>query len=126
VQYLHILASKMMFQLLTLSKEARGRAIGMFQIGQKQRQVARHFGCSVKTINHLWQRFNQTETTTDRPRSVRPRVSTPREDRRIRLLHLRNRFVPATVTARNLPGCRISAQTVRNHLRSTSLRLTFF
>jgi len=94
----------------------------MLQVGQTQCQVAQHFGCSVKTINDLWQRFNQTGTTSDRPRSVRPRVTTPREDRRIRLLHLGNRFVPATVTARNLPDRRISAQTVRNRLRSTSLR----
>jgi len=103
------------------SKEARERAILMLQVGQTQRQVARHFGCSVKTINHLWQRFNQTGTTSDHPRSGRPRVTTPREDRRIRLLHFRNRFVPATVTARNLPGRRISAQTVCNRLKYTSL-----
>jgi len=102
-----------------LSKEGRERAIGMLQFGQMQREVARHFGCSVTTINHLWQRYNQT---CDRPRSGRPRVTTPREDRRIRLLHLPNRFVPATVTAENLPGRRISVQTVRNRLRFTTLR----
>jgi len=103
------------------SKEAPERAIGMLQVGQTQRQVARHFGCSVKTVNRLWQRFSQTGTTSDHPRSGTPRVTTPREDRRIRLLHLCNRFVPATVTARNLPGRRISAQTVRNRLRSSNL-----
>jgi len=105
-----------------LSKETWEWAIGMLQVGQTQRQVARHVGCSVKTINHLWQRFNQTGTTSDRPTSGRPRVTTIRADRRIRLLHLRNRFVPATVTEKKLPGRCISAQTVRNRLRSVALR----
>jgi len=108
--------------MVTLSKETRERAIGMLQVGQTQRQFARHFGCSVKTIYYLWQRFNQIETTSDRLRSGRPGVTALREDRRIRLLHLRNRFVPATVTARNLKGRHISAQTMRNRLWSTSLR----
>jgi len=50
-----------------LSNEPWERAIGMLQFGQMQRQAAWHFGCSVKTINHLWQRFNQTGTTSDHP-----------------------------------------------------------
>jgi hypothetical protein len=53
--------------------------------------------------------------TSDRPRSGRPRVTTLRQDRHIRFIHLRNRFVTAVHTARLTPGrtnVRISDQTV--------------
>ena len=58
-------------------------------------------------------------------RSGRPRETTLRQDRRIRFTHLRDRFLPATITARQTPGRhnpRISAQTVRNRLREAGLR----
>jgi len=56
-----------------LSKEDRERGFCMLQVGQPKRQVAQHFGCTVRTIHRLWHRFNQTGSTSDRPRSGRPR-----------------------------------------------------
>lgn len=47
----------------------------------------------------------------------RPRVTTPAQDRYMRLQHLRDRVRPATRTAAEIAGLhnrRISAQTVRN------------
>jgi len=61
-----------------LSKEDRERAIGMLQVGQPKHQVAQCFGCTVRSIHRLWNRFNQTGSTSDHPRSGRPRVITPR------------------------------------------------
>ncbi|XP_071110603.1 sodium/myo-inositol cotransporter-like [Haliotis cracherodii] len=56
--------------------------------------------------------------TTDRPRTGRPRVTTPAQDGHIRLFHLRHRSATATETAGRILGLRrISDQTVRNHLR---------
>jgi len=103
-----------------LSKEDRDRAICMLQVGRPKRQVAQRFGCTVRTIHRVWHRFNQTGSTSDRPRSGRLRVTTLREERYIRLSHLRDRFLCATVTARTFPGRSISAQTVR--LKSSRLR----
>lgn len=46
----------------------------------------------------------------------------PCKDRFIRLMHLRNRFIQATWTARNIPGLRnVSCRTIRNRLREANL-----
>lgn len=94
----------------------------MLHAGELQRRVAQHFGCSVKTINQLLNRFNQTGSTSGRPRSGRPRVTTARDDRRIRLLHSRNRVVTAVETTKTLFGRRVSAQTVHNRLNAYQLK----
>ena len=77
------------------------------------------------TISRLVQRLRATGRLTDRPRSGRPRVTTQRQDRRIRLVHLRNRLRTATETAREVIGThgrRVCPRTVRNRLREFDLR----
>ena len=108
-----------------MTQVQRERALGMLHAGQNFTVVAGHFGVSISTIQRLWTRVQDTGSTNDRPRSGRPRVTTMRQDRRIRVLHLRERLRPATVTAVEVRGthnARISAQTVRNRLRSAGLR----
>jgi transposase len=70
-------------------------------------------------------RLRQTGSTSDRSHSGRPRETTPRQDCHIRLIHLRDWFVPTTVTARQTQGRRnprISAQKVCNRLKAAGLR----
>ena len=110
------------FEMPRLSKENRERCVGMLQAGMSQNAVAATVGTSQKTISLLWRRFQTTGSTDDRPRSGRPRVTTPREDRQIRLLHLRNRFLTAVDSAQNALGRRISSQTVRNRLKRCGLK----
>ena len=108
-----------------LSPVQHERAIGMLHANVTPSLVVKWFGCHVRTIERLRNRFLVTGTTTYRPRSGRPRVTTPCQDRYIRMPHLRSRFRPATVTARTTPGthnARISGQTVRNHLRENGVR----
>lgn len=102
------------FEMPRLSKENRERCVGMLQADMSQNAVAATVRMSQKTISLLWRRFQTTGSTDDRPRSGRSRVTTPREDRQIRLLHLRNRFLTAVDSAQNALGRRISSQTVRN------------
>ena len=67
-------------------------------------------------------RVRATGTTSDRRRSGRARETTLRQDRRITLIHLRNRFVTTVGTAMRIPGIRnnnISDQAVRNRLRQS-------
>ena len=107
-----------------LRQNQRERAIGMLTGGMSQRRVARNLGVHVSTISRLWSRYDETGSTVDRPRAPRPRVTTPQQDRHIRLQHLRNRFLPATVTAAQTRGRhqnRISDQTVRNRLREADM-----
>ena len=100
----------------------RERAVGMVQQGASHVDVARRLGCARITITRLMQRLRQTGQTSDRPRSGRPPVTTPREDRYIRVLHLRNRTVTATSTAATALGHRISRQTVYRRLRQYGIR----
>ena len=81
-----------------LTEVQRGQALALLMQGQRQ-QVALQFGVNVSTIERLVRRLRDTVRVADRPRQERPRVTTPRQDRAIRLAHLRNRHVTATETA---------------------------
>ena len=101
-----------------LRAAARENAIGRLQAGQRQADVAHALNVSQSTINRLWNRFRQSGSTADAPRSGRPRVKTPAQDRFIRL-----RFLSAQSTVQALPGNqRISRQTVRNRFHGAGLR----
>ena len=84
-----------------LSLDQRWRAIGMLQAGCTQIRVAREIGATRSQIHRLWVRYRETSSTNDRPRPGRPRVTTLRQDRYIRIQHLRNRFRTASATAAN-------------------------
>ena len=106
-----------------LRAAARENAVGRLQAGQRQADVAHALNVSQSTISRLWNRFRQSGSTADAPRSGRPRVTTPAQDRFIRLHHLRNRFLSAQSTVQALPGNqRISRQTVRNRIHGAGLR----
>ena len=102
----------------------RERALGMLQGGIRTADVARAIHCHVCTVRRLRQRYRETGQTADRPRSSRPHVTTPAQDRYIRTSRLRDRYRMAT-TARVTPGTynpSINAQPVRNRLREAGLR----
>lgn len=108
-----------------LSLRDRERVLGQLQSGRRAGDVALDFGCHISTIYRLIERERDTGTSDDRRRSGRPRVTSERQDRYIRLTHLRQRNRPATVTARETPGRnnpRISAQTVLRGLRSAGIK----
>ena len=106
-----------------LDTATRKIAIGGLQAGESQNQVAQTLNVNQSTISRLWNIFQQTGSTNDFQRSGRPRITTPGQDRYIRVFHLRNRTVAASTTAAGIPGLRrISSQTVRNRLRQHSIR----
>ena len=97
-------------EMVLLSQLDRGRAIALILQGWSQRDVAQQFGVHESTISRLVQCLRATGRLTDRPRSGRPRVTTQRQDRRIRLVHLPNRLRAATETSREVirhtwPSC---------------------
>ena len=99
---------------------ARENAIGRLQAGQRQADVAHALNVSQSTISRLWNRFRQSGSTADAPRSGRPRVTTPAQDLFIRLRHLRNRFLSAQSNVQALPGNqRIRRQTARNRIHGS-------
>ena len=105
-----------------LSNEEQNRAIWRLDGGQSVTVVARAFGCSRQTINNLRTRLHQTGSVADRPRPGSQRVTSQREDRYIRLRHLRDRFATATSTSMEFLGWWVNAETIRNRLRTAGLR----
>ena len=99
-----------------LTAEQRNQAVGML-INTSVSNVARFFNTSRKTIRQLNNRFITTGSVKDRPRSGQPRKTTHADDRRIRTLHLRDRFRTASYTARN-SHVPISRHTIRRRLKT--------
>ena len=63
-------------------------------------------------------RLRQTGRTNDRSSNDRPCVTSQRQDRHLRLIHLRNRMITAEDTARRTPG--LDIKVVYNDLVSYS------
>lgn len=108
-----------------LSPLDRARALGQLEAGMKQRDVAARFGVSQSAIAKLKKRFRDTGDVKDKPRSGRPRVTTPQTDRYISNSVLRNRRVSARtmqsrVWARD--GRRISCDTIWRRLHQANLK----
>ena len=122
----HFYATLNFFSIMVrLTDVQRGRAIALLMQGQRQQQVANHFGVNVSTIERFVRRLRETGHLADRPRSGRPRVTSRRQDRTIRLAHLLNRHLTATETALNTVGMhnrQISPKTVGSRLREIGLR----
>ena len=99
--------------------EQRKRAIGILTAGMSARDVSRHFQRHESTISRLLNRFQQTGNVADRPRSDRPRKTTPREDRFLTTSSRRIRVLSSRKLGRllrNATGTRICDRTVRNRL----------
>ncbi len=108
-----------------LSEDQRLQAIGMLIVGRSQGEVAGIFQVNRSTIHRLRVRFQATGSTRDRQRPGQPRVTTPGQDRIIRIIHLRDRFRSTVQTARETPGRnnqRICTATVRRRLREHGIR----
>ena len=105
--------------------EQRERAIGMLTAGMYARHVARHFQRHESTISRLLNSFQLTWNVADRPRSGRPRKTTPREDRFLTTLSRRYRFLSSRKLGRllrNATGTKVCDGTVRNRLHAARLK----
>ena len=101
------------------------RAIGRLTAGMSERDVARHFQRYESTISRLVNRFQKTGTVADRPRSGRPRKTTPREDRLLTTSSRRNILLSSRELdrlLRNASGTRVCDRTVRNRLHAARLK----
>ena len=107
-----------------LNQEQRNIAIGRLQAGDEPRVVANLFGCHVSTIYRLEARQRQTGSVSDRPRSGRPRVTTPAQDRAIVRSFRRDPFQTAKEVARTTIGRHgrpIDNRTLRRRLQARGL-----
>ena len=103
----------------------RQRPVVVLKAGMSLTDVALHFNRHVSTIHRLRHRLQATGSVKDRPRSGRPRKTTPREDRFIVTSSRRIRRYSSRKLMRllrNATGTRVSDKTVRNRLRSARLK----
>ena len=110
----HLISQRLSLNMHRLNQNQRIQALTILARGDNASNVSRAFGCHRNTIIQLRQRFQQTGGVADRSRPGRPRVTNPRTDRFITLMHLRCRFQTATSSARQYG---INKQTVLRRLR---------
>ncbi|GFR67168.1 transposable element Tc1 transposase [Elysia marginata] len=108
-----------------LSEVDRHCALGLLQAGLPISEVSLRMNVNRTKIFRPRQRLHETDTMSDRPRSVRPRCTTQRQDRNLVRNHMNNRFLSASASSRQTRGRnnqRISANTVRRRLSTSGLR----
>jgi transposase len=108
-----------------LRQNDRERAMGLIQARITHQAVADHFNVSRRTISRLIIRLRQTGRRNNRPGNGRPRGTSQRQDRHLRLIHLRNCMITAEDTVHRKPALanvRISDSIVRRRLRECGLR----
>ena len=100
-----------------LTSEQRERAILMLSVVTAQPRVAELMNCHVSSIERLVRRVRDTGTTSDRPRSGRPSVTSASVVRYLRTLHPHNWFLTVTSSARNALPHPVSRRTIARRLR---------
>ena len=68
------------------------RILGMLQAGATQRYAAAQFGVKQPVVQRIWQRFLDTGSVEERPKSGRPRKKSAVDDRYIVTMSRRQRF----------------------------------
>ena len=102
-----------------LSKETRAQIVALKNEGLTHRQVSKKLNVSIAVITSTLQRLEETSSLENRPRSGRPRISTPRDDRKLLNLVRKNRMMSSTELAALwilASGAKADPRTVRNRL----------
>ena len=97
--------------------------IGRLQAGQSQNEVGRTPNINRSTISRLWNIFQQTGSSNDRPRSGIPRRATPGKDRYSRVFQPRIEPFPHQPLQSEYLDCEESARK-RQQQASTAWHLT--
>lgn len=103
----------------------RARAIAWLQDGVGKREVARRLQVSSSVIVRLHQRYQATHSVLERPRSGRPKKTTPRQDCYIQHQALQEPKATANTIRGRLRAAtnvNVSLSTVRNRLHDVGLR----
>ncbi|GFV30201.1 uncharacterized protein TNCV_96781 [Trichonephila clavipes] len=72
-----------------------GHVIGLREGGFSFRDIVERFGWNVSTMHDCWEQWSRDSTASKRPDSRWPRVTTEREDHRIRLTAVPHRTASA-------------------------------
>lgn len=106
-----------------LTVDTRKELVKLNKEGISNREIGRRLNCDEKTVRLTLQKYKKTGSVHDSPKCGRPRVTSPMEDRYIKVRSLRNRFETAPVLRKecSLVG-KCSISTVKNRLKEFKLR----
>ena len=102
-----------------LSKEIRAKIVALKSEGYSHRQIRDELNVSVGVVTSTLKRLKETTSYENRPRSGRPRVSTPRDDRNLLNLARKNSQMSSNELAAQwtlASGLKAAARTVRSRL----------
>ena len=108
----------------TVKLQERLHAVAMIHTGLSHRHVALVLNRDRRVIDRLWNRFTQTGSVTDMPRSGRPRCTSARQDRYIVTSALRQRRLNSRRLRENFrtaTNVNVSDQTIRNRLHERNI-----
>lgn len=108
-----------------LTEEQRGTIIGLHKAGWSYGRIAAFIPCGKSTVKDTVKKKEKTGSVKNLPRSGRPRVTTPSQDKYMRVSSLRDRFKPAREIARSVIVHKTkknpSLTTVKRRLREVGL-----
>ena len=88
-----------------LTVDQRTEALVLLKAGETHLSVASKLKCSQSTITRLAHKMEQTGTVADRPRSGRPKVSSPTDDHKLVMQCKRDPFQTANEIKRCACEC---------------------
>lgn len=110
---------------MPLSPEDSARIMTFLELGISMRRTARMAGVTLRTVQNVKRRYEETGNHLRRPCNGRPRCTSTREDRYIVSTVLRNRHINAVEVQQQLLQTRmdyISDSTVRRRLAEANLK----
>jgi transposase len=90
--------------------EERGMMVGLHVAGWTYEKIGDYMDCGTTTVYDNIVKKEEFGTVKNRPRSGRPRATTPNQDKHIRIATLMNRFRPSCEIARNIISEKTSKQ----------------
>ncbi len=108
-----------------LEEGERGQAVGLRKAGWTYQEIANELDCSDRGVSKIVKKERVTGSVKDLPRSGRPRTTTAREDRGLKIASLQNRRLTAVDHARSLRLSsikkKVSVSTVKRRLKEVDL-----
>ena len=108
----------------TVSEFDHAKIVTLRELGWSYGKIAAEMNCSKSTAQRTFQRYTETGKTADKPKSGRPKLLSPRENRIVERKSLANRFLTApaiTAEFQEFCGKKVSVTTIRRCLRNSGL-----
>ena len=110
-----------------MKQSVRWQIVGALKSGATVNEVVKQHNVSRRSVFRIKCKFIETGEVSDKPRSGRPRLTSPRTDRYLRRIADINRQMPAAVVRDTCPGVsaqKLSVRSVQKRLQDVGFRCT--